>query len=78
MPLPTCATIVLAPGETVVSYTSGGGGYGPPRERPAEKVLRDVAEGRVTRERAREVYGVVLDADGAVDEAATARRRAEL
>jgi N-methylhydantoinase B len=77
-PLPTCATIVLAPGETVVSYTSGGGGYGPPRERPAEKVRRDVAEGRVTSERAREVYGVVLDADGAVDEDATARRRADL
>jgi N-methylhydantoinase B len=41
-------------------------------------VRRDVAEGRVTSERAREVYGVVLHADGAVDEAATARRRAEL
>jgi hypothetical protein len=37
-----------------------------------------VVEGRVTSERAREVYGVVLDAGGTIDEAATARRRAEL
>jgi N-methylhydantoinase B len=77
-PLPTCATIVLEPGESVVSYTSGGGGYGPPAERPVEKVQRDVAEGWITSDRAVEVYGVVLDGDGAVDEAATARRRAEL
>jgi len=77
-PLPTCATIVLEPGETVVSYTSGGGGYGPPAERPVEKVRRDVAEGWITRERASAVYGVVILDDGDVDEAATTRRRTDL
>jgi len=76
--LPTCATIVLEPGETVVSYTSGGGGYGPPHERPVGKVERDVAERRISPERARAVYGVVLGEDGAVDAAATAERRAAL
>jgi N-methylhydantoinase B len=76
--LPTCATIVLEPGETVVSYTAGGGGYGPPCERPVERVLRDLAEGWIGPERAAEVYGVVLDAAGDLDGPATARRRAIL
>lgn len=34
--LPTCATITLQPDQSVISHTSGGGGYGPPYERPAE------------------------------------------
>jgi hypothetical protein len=41
-------------------------------------VVRDVVDGWVTVERARDVYGVVLDADGRVDERATRRLRAEL
>lgn len=76
--LPTCATIVLEPGETVVSYTSGGGGYGPPHERPAEKVERDLAEGWITAGRAGDVYGVVIGEDGGVDPGATAQRRASM
>ena len=39
-------------------------------------VQKDVAEGWITRERARDVYGVIIDADGAVDADATAVRRA--
>lgn len=73
--LPTCATIVLEPGETVVSYTSGGGGYGPPQERPMEKVAHDVAEGRISVARAAEVYSVILDAAGVHDVAATEEQR---
>jgi len=42
------------------------------------RVARDVAEGYVTRARAEAVYGVMLDAAGAVDAAATVRRRADL
>ncbi|MFQ5693204.1 MAG: hydantoinase B/oxoprolinase family protein, partial [Nitrospinota bacterium] len=76
--LPACANIVLEPGETVVSYTAGGGGYGPPHERPVEKVRHDVEEGWITRARAFEVYGVVFDEEGNIDEAATAERRAAL
>lgn len=76
--LPTCATIVLEPGETVVSYTAGGGGYGPPHERPVERVLHDLAEGWITGARANEVYGVVVDGAGEFDAPATARRRANL
>jgi N-methylhydantoinase B len=72
------ARVVLAPGETIISISSGGGGYGPPYERDVRRVVRDVVDGWVSVERARDVYGVVLDADGRVDEDATRSRRAEL
>ena len=69
---------MLKQGETIISYTPGGGGYGPPLEREPAHVQKDVAEGWITRERARDVYGVIIDADGAVDADATAVRRAEM
>jgi N-methylhydantoinase B len=76
--LPACEDIILKPGEKIVSYSSGGGGYGPPIERPAAQVKFDVDEGWVSKERAHEVYGVVFREDGSVDEAATAARREAL
>ena len=60
--------------------TPGGGGYGDPRLREPERVMRDVQEGYVSREAALRDYGVVLRKDGvgwAVDLAATQARRAE-
>ena len=56
--LPACAQVTLAPGETIISISCGGGGYGPPRERAPERVKRDVTERWITAERARSVYGV--------------------
>jgi N-methylhydantoinase B len=56
-----CGPVRVEPGQRLVSQTSGGGGYGPPRERSRDAVIRDVHEGWVSRERAREVYGVVVD-----------------
>jgi N-methylhydantoinase B len=50
-------TLELEPGDVVSIRTCGGGGYGPPRERDAELVAADVREGKVSAERAREVYG---------------------
>jgi len=49
----------------------GGGGFGNPRNRSVEAVAEDVAEGFVTPEAAREIYGVALLADGRPDHAAT-------
>jgi N-methylhydantoinase B len=72
------ARVVLQPGETIISISSGGGGYGPPHERAVERVLHDVTDGWVSVERAREVYGVVVGEDRSVDEQATRSRRAEL
>jgi N-methylhydantoinase B len=69
-------------GQIVRVVTTGGGGWGDPLEREPALVLADVVEGRVSLGRARDDYGVVLaDAgttDVAVDEPATAERRAAL
>jgi len=51
---------------------AGGGGFGHPHDRPAEQVAEDVRNGIVSVSSARSRYGVALDADGGVDEAATA------
>ena len=64
--------------DVVVMRSSGGGGYGDPLTRDPEKVRTDVAKGFVSPERARDGYGVVIGADGAVDMAGTGARRQEL
>ena len=64
---------MLAPmgnGDVLCYWTTGGGGYGPPRQRNPERVLDDVLDGRVSRQVARDVYGVALS-EGAVDWALT-------
>ena len=63
-------------GDTLTFMMAGGGGYGDPFERDPERVQSDVEVGFVSREAARRDYGVVIDDDGAVDEAATAKCRA--
>ena len=55
--------------------TPGGGGCGDPLTREPVRVARDVKLGFVSREAARAQYGVVLGADGGVDEAATRAQR---
>jgi N-methylhydantoinase B len=62
----------------MVMQSAGGGGFGDPLAREPERVRRDVLAGYVSPARARDGYGVVLTADGAVDEPATRARRAEL
>lgn len=70
----------VAKGELRVGVSTGGGGYGNPIDRPAEQVRRDVRDGVISRATAYELHGVVLseDWDPALDDAATAARRAEL
>ncbi|MFQ5418922.1 MAG: hydantoinase B/oxoprolinase family protein, partial [Anaerolineae bacterium] len=48
----------LQPGDVVTMDAAGGGGYGRPSERDREAVLRDVRDGKVSVEAAREAYGV--------------------
>ena len=67
----------LAEGDRVAVVTGGGGGFGDPLTRPADAVAADVADGYISAERARDDYGVIVAADGGVDEAATAALRAE-
>ena len=54
----------LQTGDRVRMSTGGGGGYGDPRQRPIELVRRDVIRGFVSRDSARDDYGVVIEADG--------------
>jgi N-methylhydantoinase B len=58
-------------GERLSNRTGGGGGYGEPYERAPEAVREDVLDGYVSREAARETYGVVLTDDDAIDHQAT-------
>jgi N-methylhydantoinase B len=58
---------------------SSGGGYGDPLEREPERVLNDVEAGIVSREEAKEIYGVVIEGNDLVlDLAATDKLRASL
>jgi len=62
VPLPSkFQGIVLEPGERIVIETAGGGGWGNSHARDPRLVRRDVVEGLITIERAREAYGVALD-----------------
>lgn len=74
-------SITLHPGEQIGQRSTGGGGYGRPIEREAERVREDVLWGFVSLERARSVYGVaftsdVINADLTIDPDETARLRA--
>ena len=73
--LPAKGTIDLVAGDIVSYRTCGGGGYGPPEERDPERVLRDVLEEKVSRERARDLYRVAVSGRE-LDAAATAELRA--
>ncbi|HEY7205283.1 MAG TPA: hydantoinase B/oxoprolinase family protein, partial [Methylomirabilota bacterium] len=67
---------VLRRGDVLRLSTSGGGGWGHPFDRPIDRVHHDVLGGVVSIGGAREDYGVVIDASGAIDAAATAALRA--
>lgn len=57
-------SVALEPGDAVCVEAGGGGGYGPPAERPVDSVARDVRAGIVSREAALSDYGVRILPDG--------------
>ena len=70
-------------GEGLRGRDSSGGGYGDPLDRDPQRVHHDVLEGWESRDKARDIYGVVLtgeidDDSLAIDDAATAARRDDL
>jgi N-methylhydantoinase B len=76
--LPYCE-IELKKNDVLYMRTENGGGYGDPLERDPGMVAKDVKEGLVSKEAAREVYGVVVgDERHGVDSVATRRLRLEL
>jgi N-methylhydantoinase B len=62
---------------SAIVRTGGGGGWGDPHERDPELVRADVLEELVSREAAREKYGVVLRDDLTVDVEATKKQRSQ-
>jgi N-methylhydantoinase B len=45
-------------GQTIAMVAASGGGYGDPKERDRELVRRDLREGRISTQAAREIYGL--------------------
>jgi N-methylhydantoinase B len=68
--------IPLKAGDRVEVLTPGGGGYGDPFARNPALVARDVGRGYYTTAQARELFGVAVAANGAVDASSTAKLRA--
>src|SRR5262245_2715369 len=71
------AGLRLHQGDLLSVEFAGGGGWGDPLERDPERVREDVARDYVSPASARDVYGVVLTPDRAIDAAATAELRRE-
>ena len=76
--IPSKKVLTIRAGDVLRVWTSGGGGYGDPLERPAEVVLEDVLDGRVSVDGAARDYGAVIGADGSLDSPATDTLRARL
>jgi N-methylhydantoinase B len=75
---PTYGVIDIEPSRLEL-ISGGGGGWGDPLERDADRVLRDVSDEVVSVEAAHDVYGVVLDASRtSVDGQQTDARRQAL
>jgi N-methylhydantoinase B len=72
-----CDDVAVEAGDILYFDTWGGGGWGDPLERPAERCALDVRRGLATVDGVR-AYGVVLNPAGEVDEEATAALREKI
>lgn len=61
MRLRTVDIVEVEAGDRIITSTGGGGGVGNPLERDPEKVRADVINGYLSVERAKEVYGVIIN-----------------
>jgi N-methylhydantoinase B len=76
-PLDPMAKHWLEAADRIVLQTPGGAGVGAPLARDPEVVAEDVREHRVSPEAARDLYGVVVDPHGVLDQGATLALRAQ-
>lgn len=67
--------IELGDSSVVEWWWGSSSGYGDPLDRDPERVAADVRAGSVSETHAEKTYGVVLDDEGEVDQAATLKRR---
>ena len=77
-PLHPKGRAILTSPTTFKLETPGGGGYGSPLARDPEAVTKDVRLGFVSQAAARDVYGVVITADGTLDARATDSLRSQM
>lgn len=73
--LPSKTITDLDEGDRVISYTTGGGGYGNPQRRDAMAIAQDVRDGKISPEQAEATYHAIISADGTVDVEATRENR---
>ncbi len=59
---------IISGGDHLVIHVPGGGGYGPPNERPFQLVWKDFKLGKILRKSMREDYGVIINRGGNIDE----------
>ena len=76
IPLRTKGFQIIPDGERLILEMAGGGGMGDPARRDPALVARDVRDGLVSIQSARDHYKVAIQADGTPDEAATKELRA--
>lgn len=77
--LPGKSHFELHPSDAVIAVTHGGGGFGDPVKREPARVLVDVVNGFVSADKAKQIYGVVLDStQQEIDFAATATERGRI
>ncbi len=55
--MPVKSSTQLLPGDVISIETAGGGGYGDPRSRAREKIIKDIEEGIISKKEARKSYG---------------------
>lgn len=75
---PKAYGIELGPRDVFVLGWTGASGYGDPLDRDTRLIAEDLRNGAVTAAWVGKVHGVVFDGSGAIDQRATAKRRAEL
>ncbi len=56
--IPSRTVTTLNNGDRVVFETAGGGGFGNPRERDRGHLRADIQNGKVSRDAARDIYGL--------------------
>ena len=75
----TVCNLLLKPGDQLIARGGGGGGFGPPWQRPVEDVCEDVRQEYVSEAAAKELYGVIIDPETLqADAGATAALRAAI
>lgn len=73
--IPSKKVFRMDSGDSLVIHSAGGGGYGSPLDRPAAAVLADVLDYKVSRESAEAKYGLVVDENDRLVNAADTREQ---